>query len=112
MKLLLDQNLSRRLVTRLADIFPDSTHVSRVGLDRTSDQAVWAYAHAEECMIVTKDADFNDLSILRGFPPKVIWLRIGNCTTDQIEVLLRRHRATITTFAADPEAGSLSLPPP
>jgi predicted nuclease of predicted toxin-antitoxin system len=111
MKLLLDHNLWPRLLTDLADIFRDSTHVALVGLDRASDESVWAYAHAEECMIVTKDADFSDLSILRGFPPKVIWLRIGNCTTDQIAALLRRHHATIAAFAADPEAGMLALLP-
>jgi predicted nuclease of predicted toxin-antitoxin system len=81
MKLLFDHNLSPRLLTRLADIFPDASHVALVGLERASDEIVWAHAQAHGHIIVTKDADFSDFSVLRGFPPKVIWIRIGNCTT-------------------------------
>ena len=85
MKLLLDQNLSPRLVHRLADLYPDAAHVSLVGLDRASDGEVWDYAQANDCIIVTKDADFSDMSVLRGHPPKIIWLRLGNCTTSDVE---------------------------
>jgi predicted nuclease of predicted toxin-antitoxin system len=79
-KLVLDQNLSPRLVQLLADIFPDSTHVSLVGLARAFDEDVWAFARALGCVIVTTDADFGDLGVLRGFPPKVVLLPIGNST--------------------------------
>ena len=72
MKLLFDQNLSPRLVTRLADLFPDSDHVFMLGLDRSDETAVWDYARAQGFLLVTKDADFSELSTLRGFPPKVI----------------------------------------
>ena len=67
MKFLFDQNLSPHLVVRLADVFPDSQHVFQCGLDRASDSDIWTYAHDHECIIVTKDADFNELSALRGF---------------------------------------------
>jgi predicted nuclease of predicted toxin-antitoxin system len=109
MRLLLDHNLSRRLLARLADIFPDATHVALIGLERANDDAVWTYALTHDCVIVTKDADFSELSVRRGSPPKVIWLRIGNCTTDQIAAMLRHHHHTIVAFQADPDAGILSL---
>jgi predicted nuclease of predicted toxin-antitoxin system len=104
-----DQNLSPPLVNRLADIFPDAGHVEPLGLSRASDEAVWEYARAHGYVIVTKDTDFTDLSVLRGFPPKVIRISLGNCTTANIAALLRHHHATIVAFTSDPEAGSLEL---
>ncbi|HLH26925.1 MAG TPA: DUF5615 family PIN-like protein [Chloroflexota bacterium] len=109
MKLLFDHNISPRILGRLADVFPDATHVALVGLERAPDSTVWRYAQVNGRPIVTKDADFNDFSTVRGFPPKVIWLRIGNCTTGQIEALLRLHQATIRAFATDDQAGTLVL---
>ena len=70
MKLLFDQNLSPRLVARLADLYPDSNHVYRIGIDRLSDEGLRDYARHENFVIVTKDSDFSDLCILLGFPPK------------------------------------------
>ena len=72
MKLLFDQNLSPRLVLKLADLFPDSNHVYAVDLDRAQDHEVYEYARREGFMLVTKDADFGELNVLRGFPPKVV----------------------------------------
>lgn len=109
MKLLFDPNLSPRLAVRLADVFPDSQHVFQLGLDRTSDEDIWTYARDHEFIIVTKDADFSELSALRGFPPKVLWLCLGNCTTTEIEALLRGHRTAIQQLFNDPEAGTLAL---
>lgn len=109
MKLLLDHNLSPRLVVRLVDLYPDMSHVALVGLERSSDYVVWDYARMGNYIIVTKDSDFNDVSILRGFPPKVIWLRMGNCTTSEIELALRHGHAQIVDFATDPEARVLEL---
>jgi len=86
MKLLFDHNLSPRLVQRLADLYPGASHVALGGLDRATDLAVWTYAQTNEYVIVTKDSDFNDVSVLRGFPPKVIWLRLGNCSRLHIRV--------------------------
>ena len=109
MKLLFDQNLSPRLAARVADIFPDSSHVFWLGLDRAADEVVWGYARAEGYLLVTKDADFSELSTLRGFPPKVIWLRFGNCTAGQIEVLLRRRFDAVQNLADDEAIGILTL---
>jgi len=74
-KLLLDENLSRRLVRRIADLFPDSAHIGTEGMLQAPDTAVWAYAKANGFSIVTADADFYELATTLGPPPKVIWLR-------------------------------------
>jgi predicted nuclease of predicted toxin-antitoxin system len=87
-KLLLDQNLSPRLVRRLTDLHPNSRHVMEVGLDRSLDKEVWNYARQHEYLIVTKDVEFSELSLIKGFPPKVIWIRRGNCSTHDIETIL------------------------
>jgi predicted nuclease of predicted toxin-antitoxin system len=109
MRLLLDHNLSPRLVDRLVEVWPGSSHVFRLGLDRAPDLGVWQYARENSFVIVTKDSDFNDLSVLHGFPPKVIWLRLGNCTTGDVERTLRRGHEAITAFISDPALGVLEL---
>ena len=95
MRLLLDHNVSPKLVRRLADVHPGSTHIFLEGMDREPDAFVWEYARTNAYVIVTKDADFADMSVLRGHPPKVIWVRIGNCTTSQIEDFFRDQQETI-----------------
>lgn len=109
MKLLFDQNLSPRLVVFLSDIYPDSNHVFPLGLDQVSDAEVWAYARSEDFLIVTKDADFADLSMLLGFPPKVIWIRRGNCKTTNIEAILRLHYTDVELLNKDMIMGVLTL---
>jgi predicted nuclease of predicted toxin-antitoxin system len=104
-KLLLDQNLSPRLVMLLANAYPGSVHVQSVGLDRDSDEAVWAYARTHGFTIVSKDEDFSEMVILRGFPPKVIWLQLGNCTTEQVGTALRALCEDIKGFGADLAVG-------
>jgi predicted nuclease of predicted toxin-antitoxin system len=84
-KLLFDQNLSPKLVERLADLYPDSNHVYQLGIDLAPDKEMRDYAAREGFVIVTKDSDFSDLCILLGFPPKVIWIRRGNCSSRDIE---------------------------
>ena|SRR6516165_525086 len=81
MKLLFDQNLSPKLVNRLADLFPGSSHVQSERLDCADDDQVWDHARQHGFAIVSKDEDYNNLSVLRGSPPKVIWVQLGNCTT-------------------------------
>jgi predicted nuclease of predicted toxin-antitoxin system len=109
MKLLFDQNLSPCLVKSLADLYPDSSHVFWLGLDQVSDERVWEYARREGFVVVTKDADFSDLCLLRGFPPKVIWIRRGNCATHAVESILRRHYADISVLDSDTFIGVLTL---
>lgn len=103
MKLLFDQNLSHRLPVRLADLFPDSSHVRAAGLDRASDDEIWQYASSNDYCIVTQDSDFAERARLYGAPPKVVWLRCGNSTPQQIEAILRRHVILISELSQNPE---------
>lgn len=109
MKLLFDQNLSPKLVSRLADLFSGSSHVQSAGLDCADDNQVWEHARLNGFAIVTKDEDYNNLSVMRGQPPKVIWLQLGNCTTTQVEAVFRARFADIEAFEQDPSVGTLAL---
>lgn len=111
MKLLWDHNLSPRLVRKLADVFLDSRHVGEAGLAAASDDEVWAFAAAHGFAIVSKDSDFLQRSILFGPPPKAIRVRCGNCSTDQIESLLRRHAEGVREFLLDETSAFLVLGP-
>lgn len=110
MRLLFDQNLSRRLVSLLRAEFPDSSHVVLLGLDTATDRAVWDYAKANGFGIVSKDSDFGQLAFLYGAPPKVIWLRVGNQPTASVARLLREAKPTIADFDASPTEAMLVLP--
>ena len=109
MKLLFDQNLSFRLGQRLQDIFPGSDQVRVLGMDEDDDRRVWAYAKANDFTIVTQDADFADLSLLHGPPPKVIWLRCGNQPTAAIEKQLRDSLPDIEALGTSTTAGWLEI---
>ena len=104
MKLLFDQNLSFKLVARLADLFPDSNQVQRLGLAEADDAAIWKFATANGFTIVTQDSDFADMAMLYGPPPKIIWLRCGNQPNAVIEKILRNHAESISGFEKDSEA--------
>jgi predicted nuclease of predicted toxin-antitoxin system len=108
-KLLFDQNLSHKLARRLADLFPGSIHVREVGLKEAEDPIVWEYAKQQGFMIVSKDSDFHQRSFVFGFPPKVVWIRLGNCTTGEVEQVIRKNFDSIKAFAEDEEAAFLSL---
>ncbi len=109
MKLLFDQNLSHRLVGQLIAEFPESGHVRDLGMATSTDSDVWAYAAANRFVIVSKDTDFQQRALLFGHPPKVIWVRLGNCTTAAVEALLRSRLWDIQSFEADPMASFLAL---
>jgi len=111
MKLLWDHNLSPRLVRRLADVFPDSLHVTDVGLSAADDAQVWSLAAGHGCAIVSKDSDFLQRSILFGPPPEAIRIRCGNCSTAKIEALVRRHASQVRAFLLDETAAFLVLGP-
>ena len=109
MKLLFDNNLSPRLSTALADVYPDSVHVRAVGLQRAPDDQVWDYAREQGVLVVSKDSDFHQRSLLEGFPPKVIWVQRGNCTTAAIIESLRQSVRAIVDFEQDEVASFLIL---
>ncbi len=108
MKLLFDQNLSPRLVDLLADAYPGSGHAEHLGLGQASDLELWDFAKRQGFAIVSKDEDFNHLSVLRGSPPKFVWILLGNCTTQEVEQLLRRHLPELQKFEMS-DVGTLAL---
>jgi predicted nuclease of predicted toxin-antitoxin system len=109
MKLLFDHHLSRKLVSRLTDIFPNSSHVALHGLERADDIDIWLFARQNDFAIVTKDSDFNDVTTLRGAPPKIIWIRVGNCTTADIERIIRQNHPMMMQFSTDPSSAILEI---
>lgn len=93
----------------LADVFPGSEHVeSNLGRG-ASDDAIWKRAQENALLIVTKDEDFQRLSVWRGAPPKVVWIRSGNSSTDEVAKLLRSNRELIARFVEHEEATFLAL---
>ena len=109
MKLLFDHNLSPALATSLNHLFPDSIHCSAVNLENTDDYYIWFYAKEHDCTIVTKDSDFNVINTLRGFPPYVVWIRRGNCSTQEIEQLLQTNHLLISSLPLQHQNGLLIL---
>jgi predicted nuclease of predicted toxin-antitoxin system len=108
-KLLFDQNLCHRLVKAFADEFPGSAHVCHVGLEKAPDGPVWDYAKENGFVIVSKDSDFHQRSFLYGHPPKVVWIRRGNCSTTTIESILREHQDDLVKFAQSEQGSFLAL---
>ena len=98
MKLLLDENLSDRIVDQIIDLYPDSQHVKTLELTNTDDAIIWEFAKINSFVIISKDSDFHQRSLLYGHPPKFIYLRIGNSPTSKIVHILRDNLSTITQF--------------
>jgi predicted nuclease of predicted toxin-antitoxin system len=108
-RLLFDENLSHLLVELIAPDFPASNHVRNCGLKGADDTDVWRFAGQNGFTIVSKDGDLHQMSLLYGAPPKVIWLRLGNCRTNEVLDQLRRNKATILEFANEAEGALLIL---
>ncbi len=98
MKLLFDQNISFRIVKEMEVLFPKSKQVCDLGFENTSDLNIWNFAKENNFTIVTFDADFYDISLLKGIPPKIIWLRTGNTSTKNLEKLLKNNFELISDF--------------
>jgi len=109
MKLLFDQNLSPKLTKAFEDKFDQCQHLQDINQGESHDKKVWEYAKANNFTIVTKDSDFNNLVSYFGFPPKVIWLRKGNCSTKVIIKSMNEHMRTIKSFIEDNKNGILSI---
>jgi predicted nuclease of predicted toxin-antitoxin system len=108
-KLLFDENLPPRLVRLLADVYPGCSHVHSLGMDTASDSEIWAYAAETGYTIVSKDADFQQRSVVMGAPPKVVWLRMGNCSVAQVATLLRERFISIGYFHENADSAILVL---
>ena len=109
MKLLFDENLSPRLAEALADVYPGSNHVHQCGLGSSDDAAIWDYAKTNGFIVVSKDSDFEERSVVLGCPPKVIRLRTSNCATADVENLLRTASAVVNRFVNDDDETCLVL---
>ena len=111
MRLLFDENLCEALLPALADLYPGSLHVRALGHGGATDMDVWTLAAREGCILVTRDEDFLQLSVVRGAPPKVVWIWIGlgNCSNTALVGLLRSRHADMERFAAHEEATFLAL---
>lgn len=109
LRLLLDQNLSHRLKGPLAAAYPDVAHVRDFALERADDTTVWNFAKDNGFAIVSKDSDFHQRSLVFGHPPKVIWLRLGNCSTTDIEHVLLQQAPVVASLFEDSTASLLTL---
>ena len=108
-RLLFDEPLSEELCKALADVFPGSLHLRLLGQGGVQDPTVWDLARHHGCLVVSKDEDFQRLAVLRGAPPKFVWIRLGNSSTDDIARLLRRSYDDIMRFNEQDEATVLEL---
>jgi predicted nuclease of predicted toxin-antitoxin system len=110
MKLLIDANISWRIIKKIVHFFPESTHVDKAGLSfPAKDIEIWNMALATQYIIVTNDEDFLNLSLSLGFPPKIILLRMGNQSTLAIAEAIIKHKNAIENFHNSNEHGVLEL---
>ena len=108
MKLLFDQNISFRILKQISDVYPEAKQVKDVGLENSSDSEIWEFARKNNYNIVTFDSDFYDLSVIKGIPPKIIWLRVGNTSTISIAKVLIDNQELIREFIQSPDYKELS----
>lgn len=107
--LLIDQNLPKALAEALVSFYPGTKHVKELGMERETDTSLWNYASENDFVIVTKDSDFYDRLTLKGYPPKLIWVRTGNVSTDYLIQLFQSRQAGIKAFLENPDMGYLEL---
>jgi predicted nuclease of predicted toxin-antitoxin system len=109
MKLLFDENISYRIVKKISDLYPESEQATLLKLLGKKDRQIWNFAKNNGFSIVTHDQDFQELSMMLGFPPKVLYLHTGNLNTQDLADLLRRKHLQITDFLNDEESGCLEI---
>lgn len=108
MKFLFDQNISFRIIEKISNLFPGSKQVRQIGLEDCKDFEIWEYAKENDFVIITFDSDFYDLSMIKGIPPKIIWLRTGNTSTENISGILIKNFDLIKEFIENPDYRELS----
>lgn len=109
MKFIVDHNLPPQLVRVLVERFPGTTHTMDLGFDRLPDTQLWEFAKEHDFHLMTKDSDHFQLSLVRGAPPKVVWIRIGNAPIHMVTSLLERHLDDIETFLRNETSTLLAL---
>ena len=109
MKLLFDQNISFRILKKLTEAFSGLSHVKTEGLMNASDLEIWEYAKHHQFIIVTQDSDFNDLYLLKAFPPKILWFQTGNLRTDELALILDKRQNDIFESSSSAELGCFEI---
>lgn len=109
MKLLFDQNISYRILKKLPEELEGSSHVKNEGLMNSPDFEIWEYAKLHHFIIVTQDSDFNDLYLLKGFPPKILWFQTGNLRTEDLAIILKIKLNELIAFSANIELGCMEI---
>ncbi|PJB15047.1 MAG: hypothetical protein CO118_05420 [Flavobacteriales bacterium CG_4_9_14_3_um_filter_32_8] len=109
MKLLFDQNISFRVLKKIKDVYPNAKQVRDLHLENSSDKDIWFYAKKHNYTIVTFDIDFSNLTTLYGFPPKIIWIRVGNTTTKKLALLFQDKYGIIHSFCKESSIGCLEI---
>ncbi|HET8861584.1 DUF5615 family PIN-like protein [Marivirga sp.] len=109
MRLIFDQNISHRILKELPDRFSDATTIKSEGLINATDKEIWEFAKKSNLTIVTQDSDFNDLNSVYGFPPKIIWLRLGNLLTIQIAKIILTQEEEIINFINNKAYGCFEI---
>jgi len=109
MKLLFDQNISFRILKKLTEDCSGSSHVKTEGLMNASYLEIWEFAKRHQFIIVTQDSDFNDLYLLKGFPPKILWFQTGNLRTDELALILDKRKNDIFDFISSAELGCFEI---
>ena len=112
LRLLFDHNLAPSLVRRLAHEYPGSAHTVDLRLGRADDREIWTYARDQGFAIVSKDSDFHQMSVREGPPPKIVWVRLGNCSVDDVEAILRGSLEDLEQFDTGAEAFLVVGAPP
>lgn len=107
--LILDNNLSPRLIAELRDTYVGILHVCDVGLDDKSDIEIWQFAEKHKLHVVTKDKDFKNIQAVRGWPPKIVWLRLGNVPSSKILKVLLNNEKEIRSFLSSDSSGTLQI---
>jgi len=109
MKFLVDENISRKIVPAIAAAFPDSRHVTDLSLQTKDDSAIWDFAKENGFSILTKDSDFNEILAMKQFPPKIVWIQRGNCSTPAMLEIINTNILRINSFLIDADNGLLVL---
>ena len=109
MKFLVDENISRKIIPAITAWFPDSKHVTDLSLKNRDDSDIWNYAKENDFSILTKDSDFIEILALEQFPPKIVWVQRGNCSTNVILDIISSNTLRINSFLADADNGLLVL---
>ncbi|MBS1486461.1 MAG: DUF5615 family PIN-like protein [Bacteroidetes bacterium] len=109
MKLLLDEDISHRIVGRIVEHFPNSVHVLLAAEKPKTDCVIFEYARLYDFVIVTFDEDFYDIQLLKGFPPKIVWLRFGNSASRTVVSKLIDNKESIYRSLLDSEVGIIEI---